>query len=455
MILIKKMLIAFLLCLTSIAVITIFITSSSQAPYIDTIKERCHQIQSSRENTRVFLTISSLYVSTTEDGIVNRQLEINWFGGSPATEDKISVFNTDPIIHPNASSIISIHPQDHPGGFYRSDIIIPVIILNATFLHENHCLGYWVTYQNNKGQVLSSSCLRIQPFWMEENSDYLSHLKLSEIMIPGSHDSGSFYYHKESGPLTKYKYAQEENIFTQMVYGLRYFDLRVGHYKYCEDKYYINHNFLRTEHSVKSVLRQVLQFLRVTKKEIIILDFHNFPIGFNSEEIHEKLIVMIIRFFGPFLIPTTDDYKNATMSYLWEHNKRVLVSYDNPIREKYFQNLMWPSIERAWGNKQHPQDLKSYFEEVFEKSAPEGLWASMAELTPNAKTIILHPETGLRYLADLINRNVTHWFRDHFWHKANIVATDYFLGNNIIDVSIRANRIKGLCPPHYWSNLRP
>lgn len=107
------------------------------------------------------------------------------------------------------------------------------------------------------GAILSSSCLEIHPFWMQQNCLYLSNLTLPEIMIPGSHDSGSFYFHREIAPISKYKYAQEETIFNQLVYGLRYFDLRIGYYRKTKDKYYINHNFLRTQHSVKSVLHQV------------------------------------------------------------------------------------------------------------------------------------------------------------------------------------------------------
>lgn len=91
-----------------------------------------------------------------------------------------------------------------------------------------------------------------------------------------------------------------------------------------------------------------------------------------------------------------------------------------------------------------------YFEEVFSKPVPEGIWASMAELTPNTKTIIFHPEAGLRVFAEEINRNVTQWFRDLYWHKANIVATDFFMGNNLIDVAIETNKIRGTCPKRLW-----
>lgn len=127
------------------------------------------------------------------------------------------------------------------------------------------------------------------------------------------------------------------------------------------------------------------------------------------------------------------------------------------FNNKYFIfnifNTFFCSIPRAWGNKQKPKDLKTYFQRVFEGTIPEGLWASMAELTPNTKTIVLHPESGLRIFADKINRNVTHWFRDLYWQKANIVATDFFLGNDIIDVAVQTNKYKGICPQSVWSRF--
>lgn len=63
-------------------------------------------------------------------------------------------------------------------------------------------------------------------------------------------------------------------------------------------------------------------------------------------------------------------------------------------------------------------------------------WALMAELTPQAIDILLMTN-NLRKLADDVNRELTKWFRDE-WHRlpVNIVATDFFLGNDIINVAI-------------------
>ena len=43
-----------------------------------------------------------------------------------------------------------------------------------------------------------------------------------------------------------------------------------------------------------------------------------------------------------------------------------------------------------------------------------------------------------RYLFD--SGNVTIWFRDRWSSLAAIVSTDFFLGNNIIDLAIQENQ---------------
>lgn len=60
----------------------------------------------------------------------------------------------------------------------------------------------------------------------------------------------------------------------------------------------------------------------------------------------------------------------------------------------------------------------------------------MAELTPQVSDIFLL-KNNLRKLADDVNRELTKWFRDE-WDRftVNIVATDYFLGNDLINVAI-------------------
>jgi hypothetical protein len=52
---------------------------------------------------------------------------------------------------------------------------------------------------------------------------------------------------------------------------------------------------------------------------------------------------------------------------------------------------------------------------------------------------MFNPAGSLHAMADAVNRNLTSWFHNQWWSRANIVATDFFLGNNLIDVAIAAN----------------
>lgn len=101
-------------------------------------------------------------------------------------------------------------------------------------------------------------------------------------------------------------------------------------------------------------------------------------------------------------------------------------------------------MTQAWGNRQTPEGLAEYLGEVLKPSnkprnSQNPLWAVMAELTPRPFDIIFDPSGGLRQMAESINRNLSSLFQNEWWKQTNIVATDFFLGNNLIDVSIQSN----------------
>lgn len=94
-----------------------------------------------------------------------------------------------------------------------------------------------------------------------------------------------------------------------------------------------------------------------------------------------------------------------------------------------------------WGNQQTPSGLRNFLQRSMDsaKQRAPGLWAAMAELTPTPLDVMFNPTGSLRTMADAVNRNLTSWFRNQWWPHANIVATDFFLGNNLIDVAVTAN----------------
>lgn len=71
--------------------------------------------------------------------------------------------------------------------------------------------------------------------------------------------------------------SQDEDIINQLVYGIRYLDLRVSSNPLLEERWWLNHGVVRVQ-PLHVILDDVKLFLRSTR-EIVILDFHGFPVG--------------------------------------------------------------------------------------------------------------------------------------------------------------------------------
>jgi hypothetical protein len=93
------------------------------------------------------------------------------------------------------------------------------------------------------------------------------------------------------------------------------------------------------------------------------------------------------------------------------------------------------------------EDLELYLNEAMLEFGCRGeFWSAMAELTPTATDIILKPNVGLRGFAEISNLPVTSWFKAEAWYsRTNIVSTDYYLGNNIIEMAVKVNQHAGTC----------
>lgn len=80
--------------------------------------------------------------------------------------------------------------------------------------------------------------------------------------------------------------TQDESIYNQLVYGIRYLDIRVGYYNLSglTENLWVVHDLYRTELTLRSAVEQVKEFLKAAPKEIVILDFHRFVNGFVDED---------------------------------------------------------------------------------------------------------------------------------------------------------------------------
>ncbi|GAB6027664.1 hypothetical protein CHUAL_001905 [Chamberlinius hualienensis] len=386
---------------------------------------------------RVFLTVSSL-ATTINDTDILRHLELNWFNEEPLNDDLVALYRHDPIVN-LSRPLMAIKPIDYPERFYRTLYTFPrpeMLSLTA----ERRCLGYWIGYIR-QGQLLASNCIKMQPNWMWENRLAIGPVKYIDMMIPGTHDAGSYAYYsgKTSNIFQRWMINQEENFFEQLMYGIRHFDLRLAYYSETPEKFWINH-FVFRSNPFHEMISAVKRFINLTN-EIILLDFHEFPVGFdNQPERHVELINYLVKELGDYMMHPSVGYQ-VTMDAIWQSNKRLIVSYSNP--ERINSALLWPGIPQLWANTMNGDYLKIFMDNEMNKQRTI-IWSAQLEFTPTAADVVFSP-SSLRILADKINRNVTEWCRDIWWDRANVVAVDFFLGSNIIEVAIDSNLKRRTC----------
>ena len=74
--------------------------------------------------------------------------------------------------------------------------------------------------------------------------------------------------------MKKFSINQDEDVWSQLLYGIRYLDLRVGYYKTTPEKFWVVHDFVKMN-PLYEVVNDIRRFLTSTK-ELVILDFHRY-----------------------------------------------------------------------------------------------------------------------------------------------------------------------------------
>ncbi|KAF3424207.1 hypothetical protein E2986_02265, partial [Frieseomelitta varia] len=417
---------------------------------------------------KVWLTVSSLWRPiAASDKVVDAELEVNWDLDCPSSTgypDTIKVFTADPAHNKTVKPKLILTSLQYPRGYYRTNITVGRPPLpggwdtkDGATLPGPHCLKHHAALYKD-GVILTSSCLQIWPTWMYDLRRQLGRLPIGSLMIPGTHNSGCYKH----GDLTRrdafqrYLLTQDRDVWTQLVHGVRYLDIRVGYYPSIPNgtaveegnhisRFWINHDVIRIT-PLSAIIKDVRNFLNVARGEVVIMDFHRFPVGFEDRPSrHRRLAMILLREFEGLILKPDRGVEGLgpTLNDIWTGGKRLIICYgDKHTVNEY--DWLWPTMSQAWGNQQTVEGLFKYLDKVImgpkkSRNSQNPLWAVMAELTPYPLDIIFNLSGGLRQMADSVNRNLTYKFQEEWWKETNIVATDFFLGNNLIDVSIQAN----------------
>ncbi|CAL8118844.1 unnamed protein product [Orchesella dallaii] len=411
------------------------------------------------QEPEVFITVCSVAgVAKFGKSVKNldRRLVLNWNNFEDHQPgDMVALFDCDPEDKDrrcNNSNIIELARDsvnvECSRGYQRTTVRLERKNLSTK---GETSLGWWIAYlrrsqTSSSWLVLKSNTLRIRPHWMRELRNVIGDIPLTSLMIPGTHDAGAYmeYDHIRCENIyVRYYICQEDSIYDQLVHGIRYLDVRVAHYPSTPEKFWVNHDKYRIRPLI-TLLEDVKRFVEETK-EIIFLDFHGFPIGFTSRLIHDELFQFINKEIGKYLVPKTVPASQLTPNMLWRTNKTIVITYAESSISS-LNDYLWPYLVHAWGNKRKIGDLEKYLADILVNFKQTSyFWSAMAEITPKPIDYVSKPRYGLRGFAEHVNIPLTYWFQRKNWYSnCMIVATDFYLGNNLIEMAVEVNRHKKL-----------
>ncbi|XP_031839276.1 PI-PLC X domain-containing protein 1 isoform X1 [Nomia melanderi] len=373
-----------------------------------------------------------IFISPIVSELPIHEIEIYWNNMKPY--EKIVLLDTSrldsPIVLYNVSS-------NGPSGFERTGV-------QAKFVPSSHlsftqrCTGYSVALLTATSDLKEVNCLKTQPTWMKERQNILGPRRISEIFLPGTHDSASYAEDDTGNFITNNAVTQDTDILGQLIHGVRFLDIRVGHYPLSSEIWWTNHGPLYRSVPLKTVIDQVKQFLNNTE-EIVIMDFHEFPVGFNDIAIHRKLVSYLEDKFQDYFLANSHGWF-ATLNDIWSSGKRLIIGYRH-TRIVQERDSVWPCVQHQWGNVRNVKDLYRHLNQIESSDSDSRVRprAAMAELTANVIDVLYNRLGSIRDMAHRVNANVTNWYSSIWQYSANIVAVDFVRGTGIVEAAIKAN----------------
>ena len=284
-----------------------------------------------------------------------------------------------------------------------------------------------------------------RPFTNEDRSTWQTTyhggrtLRIMDTILPGTHDSGM---DKDASYTNSYETCQDISPHHQLMNGIRVLDLRV---EFKENAPINSHSRFSIYHDLNSgrtvgydILEGVKMFRNHKpangnpKKEIVILDFHQFK-NF-TDAAHKELHALIKNSLGAAIIPR---WMNAlTIEQIWNHGDYgVVIAYEDDRRDPLF----WDGVKQKWIGENFPSTdkLKEFMDGIATYPKPyDELWS--IQCAKYNKIPIATP--------DDFSDKIREWFysedQGSYIQKFYIINTDWSLRQRLVDNCIHANRIR-------------
>ncbi|MGN8258971.1 hypothetical protein ACLEJW_06525 [Pseudomonas sp. SMSB3] len=275
--------------------------------------------------------------------------------------------------------------------------------------------------------------------WMAASPE-LGRLRIDQLILPGSHDSGMDKQADNIVPAQEV--TQDVSCIEQIRAGIRVLDLRVrANREYTPDspyRYKLYHMSTSGRTVLGDVVTELNQFYSdpANEREIVILDFHQFD-NFSAQE-HQWLLMSLDKHLGQRIIPY--ELHALTLDQLWnEHpGKAVVIAYNHGARASH-----WDGVDQVWIGENTPstEELKAFMDQHRGQHKPVG----------RLRSIQCAKYNKIVFTADDFSDKVDEWFDSQDLHSYiqgfHIINTDWSLRSRIVDNCIHACKLKALNTP--------
>src|SRR3990167_8882056 len=235
-------------------------------------------------------------------------------------------------------------------------------------------------------------CFLFSTALFSANSNWMSQIPnsrvINQLIIPGTHDSGSYaitalskFSLSPDDPLptwieqvsnilplslvriiaANWCRTQPYSIADQLNNGIRYLDFRIDLFQ--DGHFYLNHALLSVR--LSDALQQIKTFIQNNPSEIVFIDI-NHIFNINNAENETQLVQLLQTYLGPNAIPNTF-HTSDTIGTLRKSNRNVIIFMDTSQiissldMAKFAAHYFWheSNINSPWPNKSNMVDLKN------------------------------------------------------------------------------------------------
>jgi len=287
--------------------------------------------------------------------------------------------------------------------------------------------------------------------WMEQLYSE-SDASLKDIVIPGTHDSGTYaitsssdlssvsgqwFYKFAKSVVSGWSKTQACDIATQLNGGIRYLDLRL---EWHEDDIWIVHGLLSD--TLSNVLHDVKEFSEAHPKEIVILDFQSLTTPDRYAETDAMLQLML----GDVMI--TNSYNaESSIHELWDSTEGNVIAIMNSWSMADYSDQYWYrdyELESDWANSGDADIVYDHVTNAIDNRATDMFSVAQCVVTANEKYIVAGilggPNTIEKFnrpINDEINDWVNGWVEEGL--PVNIVMTDFYDRSGIVSTILDIN----------------